>query len=186
MPFTFIISVTSWNQKEKAKEVRGLASVDSLYLSTHEIAHRSRFDEPRTGPKGGLRGLMYKNVDTLHRIRHTHSNLSALRNPSYDGGPLPILAPFSMEPRRLSMKARARRRNIPLEGGAHIAETVILSCTQDVLEHAGFEGELSIISVTSLVNANSTGRGQQSRLEHALRGHGRFPLQHWQDDKVPR
>lgn len=141
---------------EKESERGSGSSLARPLHSTHSVFLRSQFDESRPASEGGLRGLMYKNVDTLHRIRHTHSNLAILTNPSYDGGPLPILAPINMEPRRLSIKARARRRAIPLEGGAHLAENVILDCTQDVLEHAGFEGRFALISVLFCVNAIST------------------------------
>jgi hypothetical protein len=116
-------------------------SYEFSYDVANHALQSSKFEDASNSTRG-LKGLMYKNIDTLHRIRHTHSQLTVLTNPPdrAEGVPAPPLTPLSA-PKRRATRRRARRKRIPLEGGGPIADTTMRTCVQDVLEHAGFEGE---------------------------------------------
>jgi hypothetical protein len=74
---------------------------------------------------------MFKNIDTLRRVRKTHSNILTLRAGQH-----------------LSSRKEAKRKDrggkrglsIPIEGGLRRAESELMDKTGVVLEHAGFEG----------------------------------------------
>jgi len=115
--------------------------------------------DPSSHPKEipGLKGTIYKNIDSLRRIRRTHTallstvatgsqandedmpkrNLQAVRRP--DPPPLSQFPPSIG-----NMNGRIRGRvpaPIPIEGGSKLANMVLRSNCAQLLEHSGFEGE---------------------------------------------
>ena len=92
----------------------------------------------------GLKGAIYRNIDTLRRIRRTHTALLSsvalptMANPEED---LPELPSVSRQRDASPLREPPSvRRSLPIEGGDFTAIAALkLRCAQ-ILEHAGFEG----------------------------------------------
>ena len=108
----------------------------------------------------GLKGVIYKNIDSLRRIRRTHTallstvaagsqanddedmprrNLQAVRRP--DPPPLSQFLP-SIGDLNGRIKGRVPA-TIPIEGGSKLANKILRSNCAQLLEHSGFEGEFA-------------------------------------------
>ncbi|KDQ11985.1 hypothetical protein BOTBODRAFT_34839 [Botryobasidium botryosum FD-172 SS1] len=103
---------------------------------------KKRQKAPRIKPAGskrsgsGLTGMMYKNIDTLRRVRRTNTKLLSLL-----AGNEPL--PEPLEPTESSFNRRRREAAlslIPPDGGERVATQNLRLLSATILEHAGFEG----------------------------------------------
>ena len=88
-----------------------------------------------------MRCIIYKNIDTLRRIRRTHAALLG-SIPSSSAGSDPLeRVPLALRiPDAHPAAPPDDLKAIPLEGGAKVAEHVLKRNCALLLEHTGFEG----------------------------------------------
>lgn len=116
----------------------------------------------------GVRGAVYKNIDTLRRIRRTHNALlqSTVGGPNNNQSSAATNANDEDEPQQLRRDTQADRKpdappisrtvrqirgirssgtlGIPVEGGSDLAGMGTRSLCGQLLEHSGFEGVCSL------------------------------------------
>ncbi|KAF8342661.1 uncharacterized protein EI90DRAFT_3029785 [Cantharellus anzutake] len=95
----------------------------------------------RPSTSTGMKGIMYKNIDTLRHIRRTHSALLAsIPSSSAGSDPPERFPPAPRMPEAPPAAPPDVPGPIPLEDGAQLAGHMLKRNCAQLLEHSGFEG----------------------------------------------
>lgn len=110
----------------------------------------------------GLRGTVYKNIDSLRRIRRTHTALLSVVTTNSIGNDedaprrnlqaarKPDAPPLSRSSQRLLKSsadiAHGANGSIPIKSGSKLAVSILQNNCTHLLEHSGFEGKRAFIS----------------------------------------